>query len=76
ITPEAFEGGAIALVEDDDIIEIDAVQRTITLKVNEDVLAERRRNWKQPALRVQKGLLYKYALTVKDASQGCVTDEL
>lgn len=75
ITPEAFEGGTIALVEDDDIIEIDAVKRTMTLKVSEEILAERRKNWKQPSLRVTKGVLYKYARVVKDASEGCVTDE-
>ena len=75
ITPEAFEGGTIAFVEDDDIIEIDAVKRTMTLKVSDEVLAERRKNWKQPSLRVTKGVLYKYARVVKDASEGCVTDE-
>ncbi len=75
ITPEAFEGGVIALVQDDDIIELDAVNNKITLKVAEEVIAERRKNWKQPALKVTKGVLYKYAMCVKDASQGCVTDE-
>lgn len=75
ITPEAYEGGTIALVEDDDIIEIDAVKRTMTLKVSDEVLAGRRKNWKQPALKVSKGVLYKYARVVKDASEGCVTDE-
>ena len=47
ITPEAFEGGTIALVEDDDIIEIDAVKRTMTLKVSEEILAERRKKKKK-----------------------------
>ena len=75
ITPEAFEGGVIALVQDDDIIELDAVNNKITLKVADEVIAERRKNWKQPALKVTKGVLYKYAMCVKDASQGCVTDE-
>lgn len=75
ITPEAFEGGVIALVQDDDIIELDAVNNKITLKVADEVIAERRKNWKQPALKVSKGVLYKYAMCVKDASQGCVTDE-
>ncbi len=75
ITPEAFEGGVIALVEDDDIIELDAVNNKINLKVADEVIAERRKNWKQPALKVSKGVLYKYAMCVKDASQGCVTDE-
>jgi dihydroxy-acid dehydratase len=75
ITPEAFEGGVIALVQDDDIIELDATNNKITLKVADEVIAERRKNWKQPALKVSKGVLYKYAMCVKDASQGCVTDE-
>ena len=75
ITPEAFEGGLIALVQDDDIIELDATSNKINLKVADEVIAERRKNWKQPALKEKKGVLYKYAMCVKDASQGCVTDE-
>jgi dihydroxy-acid dehydratase len=75
ITPEAFEGGVIALVQDDDIIELDASRNKINLKVAEEVIAERRKNWKQPALKATKGVLYKYAMVVKDASEGCVTDE-
>lgn len=75
ITPEAYEGGLIGLVEDNDIIEIDAINNTITLKVADEVIAERRRNWKQPSLKVSKGVLYKYARTVSSAAEGCVTDE-
>ncbi|MES2431126.1 MAG: dihydroxy-acid dehydratase [Bacteroidota bacterium] len=75
ITPEAFEGGVIALVQDNDIIELDATTNKINLKVAEEVIAERRKNWKQPTLKVTKGVLYKYAMCVKDASEGCVTDE-
>lgn len=75
ITPEGYNGGLIGLVEDDDIIELDAVNNTINLKVSEEVIAERRKNWKQPALKVTKGVLYKYARTVSDATEGCVTDE-
>lgn len=75
ITPEAYEGGLIGLVEDDDIIIIDAVNNTINLMVAEDVIAERRAKWKQPNLKVTKGVLYKYAKTVADAASGCVTDE-
>jgi len=74
ITPEAYDGGLIAFVEDNDIIELDAVNNTITLKVSEQVIAERKKNWKQPALKVTKGVLYKYAKSVRDASEGCVTD--
>lgn len=75
ITPEAFEGGLIALVEDDDIIELNAINNTITLKVDESILAERRARWKQPALKAKKGILFKYAKYVKTAAEGCVTDE-
>jgi dihydroxy-acid dehydratase len=75
ITPEAFEGGLIGLVQDDDIIEIDAVKNTLTLKVSAEEIAKRKAAWKQPALKVTKGVLYKYARSVKDASEGCVTDE-
>jgi len=74
IVPEAHEGGLIALVEDNDIIEIDAVNRLMTLKVSEEVIAERRAKWSQPELKVKKGLLYKYAKQVSSAAEGCVTD--
>lgn len=75
ITPEAFDGGLIALVQDNDVIEIDAVKNSINLKVSEEEIAKRRAIWKQPALKATKGILYKYAKSVKDASEGCVTDE-
>lgn len=75
ITPEAFNGGLLAFVEDDDVIEIDATTKKMTLKVSDEVIAARKINWQQPALKVTKGLLYKYAMCVQDASEGCVTDE-
>ena len=75
ITPEAFEGGLIALVEDDDRIEIDVKNHKINLLVDEATLARRRAAWKQPALRVSSGILLKYAKQVKNAANGCVTDE-
>lgn len=75
ITPEAFDGGLIAFVENDDIIEIDATHRSIILKVDDAIIQQRKSKWQQPILKETKGLLYKYALSVKDASQGCVTDE-
>jgi dihydroxy-acid dehydratase len=74
ITPEAHVGGPIAWVHDDDLIEIDAVKRTITLQVSEEVLENRKQLWQAPALSVQQGVLYKYAKQVADASEGCVTD--
>jgi dihydroxy-acid dehydratase len=75
ITPEAYDGGNIAIVQDNDVIEIDAISRTINLKISDEELAYRRSEWKQPALKATKGLLYKYAKTVSTAAEGCVTDE-
>jgi dihydroxy-acid dehydratase len=75
ITPEAYEGGLIALVQDEDPIELNAVNNTITLKVAEEEIAKRKAAWKQPALKATKGILFKYAKSVKNAAEGCVTDE-
>ena len=75
ITPEAVNGGLIGLVEDDDIIELNVATKKMTLKVSDAMIEERRKNWKKPELKATKGLLFKYARSVKDASQGCVTDE-
>jgi len=74
VTPEAFEGGLIGFVEDDDIIEIDAINNKLTLKVSDEEIARRKAGWVQPPLKVKSGVLYKYAKLVKDASEGCVTD--
>jgi dihydroxy-acid dehydratase len=76
ITPEAYDGGLIAFVKDDDRIEIDAINRTMTLMVSPDEIAARRVGWVQPAVKAKKGLLYKYAKTVSTAAEGCVTDEI
>ncbi len=75
ITPEAQTGGAIALIQNGDTITIDAESNSLTLDVPEKVIAERKKNWKQPALRFENGILYKYAKSVSSASEGCVTDE-
>ncbi|MFB9843303.1 dihydroxy-acid dehydratase [Mucilaginibacter ginsenosidivorans] len=75
ITPEAYDGGNIAIVKDDDMIEIDAINNTINLKISDEELAYRKSEWKQPELKAKKGLLYKYAKTVATAAEGCVTDE-
>jgi dihydroxy-acid dehydratase len=75
ITPEAQQGGTIALVQDGDRILIDADQNQITLDVSEQELAKRRAQWRSPELKFQRGVLYKYARTVASASMGCVTDE-
>jgi dihydroxy-acid dehydratase len=75
ITPEAFEGGLMALVEDNDWIEIDVKKHQINLLVDEKTLAIRRSNYKPQSLKVNRGILYKYAQQVKTAADGCVTDE-
>ncbi|KAF8984663.1 hypothetical protein BGZ52_012350, partial [Haplosporangium bisporale] len=75
ITPEAQEGGPIALVETGDVISIDAERKTIDVKVSEEELAQRRRAWLAPPYKATRGALYKYIKTVKNASEGCVTDE-
>ena len=75
ITPEAQEGGAIALVKDGDYITIDAETNTINLEVSDEELEQRKKDWKAPDLKFNRGVLYKYAKTVSSASRGCVTDE-
>ena len=75
ITPQAQEGGAIALVKDGDEITIDADTNSITLEVSDQELAQRRAQWQAPKLKFERGVLYKYARTVASASKGCVTDE-
>ncbi|MGG6230720.1 dihydroxy-acid dehydratase [Tenacibaculum sp. SDUM215027] len=75
ITPEAQEGGVIALVKDGDTITINAETNTINVEVSEDELTKRKKEWKAPPLKVKRGVLYKYAKTVASASNGCVTDE-
>jgi len=75
ITPEAYEGGTIALVKNGDTITIDTKNNTIELKVNEQELTKRKLEWKQPQLKATKGILYKYAKCVSSASTGCVTDK-
>ena len=75
ITPEAQDGGNIALVKDGDIITIDAETNTISLNVSDEELQQRKQKWTAPKLKFDRGVLYKYARTVSSASRGCVTDE-
>lgn len=75
VSPEAQVGGNIALVENGDIIAIDAVNNSINIEISEEELAKRREKWKAPELKFNRGVLYKYAKTVSSASKGCVTDE-
>ncbi len=75
ITPEAFEGGNIGLVKDDDIIQIDANKNSIDVMITAEEMEHRRKLWQQPAPPVKNGVLFKYFKQVKNASEGCVTDE-
>jgi dihydroxy-acid dehydratase len=74
ITPEAFNGGNIGLVQDDDPIRLDAKNRTIDVLISNEEMEKRRAAWKQPSLKVDRGVLYKYALQVASAAEGCITD--
>jgi dihydroxy-acid dehydratase len=74
VTPEAYVGGTIALVKNGDPILIDAEKRELTLQVAAKELAARRKTWKKPAPRYTRGVLAKYAHTVRSASEGAVTD--
>jgi dihydroxy-acid dehydratase len=74
ITPEAQDGGAIALVRDGDRISIDANACSLHLEVSDDELATRRATWTPPAPKATSGVLGKYVRLVKSASEGCVTD--
>ena len=74
ITPEAQEGGPIALIEDGDVIRIDAVRNTIDADISPGEIEARRKVWAAPPLRATSGALYRYARTVSPASQGCTTD--
>ncbi len=74
ITPEAQEGGPIALVKNGDSITIDAVAKEITVGVSEGEMTARRQVWRQPPYKATSGILYKYIRCVGSASEGCVTD--
>lgn len=75
VTPEAQEGGPLALVVDNDIVTLDADSNRLDVDVSESELASRRAKWQAPPLKATRGTLYKYIKNVKSASEGCVTDE-
>ncbi|MDG2315096.1 MAG: dihydroxy-acid dehydratase, partial [Flavobacteriaceae bacterium] len=74
IVPEAQEGGAIGLLQDGDIITIDAETNTLSVDLSEQEIEKRKNNWVQPPYKFSKGVLYKYIKSVSTASDGCVTD--
>lgn len=75
IVPEAQEGGPIALVQCGDSITIDIENNSLSMAVTSEAMLQRQKNWRKPAYKVKSGTLYKYIKTVKNASEGCVTDE-
>jgi dihydroxy-acid dehydratase len=74
VTPEAQEGGPLALVEDGDMVTIDVAGRSIDILVDQDELARRRAAWVTPPWQATRGTLLKYVRAVSSASEGCVTD--
>ncbi len=75
ITPEAQEGGPLALVRDGDQVTIDADKNSLDVALSREELSSRRARWQAPAYKNTRGTLYKYIKNVKSASEGCVTDE-
>jgi dihydroxy-acid dehydratase len=75
VTPEAQDGGTIALVKNGDQITIDAETNRIDVALSDAELASRRAAFKAPAYKFTRGTLYKYIKNVKSATEGCVTDE-
>ncbi len=75
VTPEAYEGGGIALIENGDVISIDAVKNTINMKISDEEFVKRKANWKKPESPIKQGVLLKYIRSVTSASEGCVTDK-
>lgn len=75
ITPEAYEGGPIGLLEEGDIITIDAEKNEISVNISDEDMASRRAGWTQPAPHYTRGVLAKYAKSVCSASEGAVTDK-
>ena len=74
ITPEAYLGGPLAIVKNGDEITIDTKRREINVALSDDEIAERLKGWKKPKPRYRRGVLAKYAATVRSASEGAVTD--
>ena len=74
IVPEAQEGGLIGLIEDGDIITIDAETNTLSVDITDELLKIRKSKWVQPPYKFTRGVLHKYIKSVATASEGCVTD--
>jgi len=75
VVPEAQEGGPIALIKNGDAIIIDAEKNILDVNIDEAEIAKRKAAWKMPPYKATRGTLWKYIKNVKNASEGCVTDE-
>jgi dihydroxy-acid dehydratase len=75
IVPEAQEGGPIAFIQNGDMITIDAKQNSVDVAISDADMAQRKAQWTMPPYKATRGTLYKYIKNVKNASEGCVTDE-
>ena len=75
VVPEAQEGGPIALIRDGDVIAIDAEKNALDVQISAAEIAKRKAAWKMPPYKATRGTLWKYIKNVKNASEGCVTDE-
>jgi dihydroxy-acid dehydratase len=75
VVPEAQEGGPIALIRDGEVITMDAARNELSVAVSDVEMAKRKAAWKMPPYKAKRGTLYKYIKSVKNASEGCVTDE-
>jgi len=75
IVPEAQEGGPLALIRDGDMISIDADRKTLSVDISDAELEQRRQQWTMPPYKAERGTLFKYIQCVRNASEGCVTDE-
>jgi dihydroxy-acid dehydratase len=75
VVPEAQEGGPLGLIRNGDVISIDAESKTLNVDVSDEEMATRKAEWQMPPYKATRGTLYKYIKNVKDASEGCVTDE-
>jgi dihydroxy-acid dehydratase len=75
VVPEAQEGGPIGLINNGDVITIDAENKSLSVDLSDDELAKRKAEWQMPPYKATRGTLYKFIKNVKSASEGCVTDE-
>ena len=75
IVPEAQEGGPLALIRDGDVISIDAEMKTLSVNISDTEMEQRHKDWMMPTYKAERGTLYKYIQCVRNASEGCVTDE-